>query len=70
MVELGCMAFGKPEVTLRRWKPDWTETFDAEGNPDDAGKQAVDKYLSAYSQWVKTWKAGEAAMAAAASPRK
>lgn len=67
MVELGCQVFGKPEVALRRWKPDWSDTFDRDGNPDDVGKQAVDKYVAAYAAWVKTWKAGEAAVASARS---
>jgi hypothetical protein len=66
-VELGGQVFGKPEVAIRRWKADWSEAFDAEGNPDDAAKASVEGYLGPYATWVKTWKAGEAAIAAASS---
>jgi hypothetical protein len=67
MVELGCQVFGKPEVAIRRWKADWSEAFDAEGNPDDASKAVVESYLGPYAAWVKTWKAGVAAVAASST---
>ncbi len=50
----------KPEVHVRRWNNDWSETtFDAAGNVIDAATQAnVTKLVEALGKWVRVISAG------------
>lgn len=67
LLELGSIIAGKPEVTIQRWNADWSEKFDAEGNlTDDHSKESLDKYLEAYTRFVRIIIAGRAAVSGGA----
>ncbi len=58
---LGVVAFGKPEVTLKRWNADYSQTFDAQGSPTTESNHAsVEKLLEGFSKFVRVLLEGAA----------
>ncbi len=62
---LNISVLAKPEVTVRRWNSDWTETqFDGVGNLKDSGTQAaVNELVTALVRAIRVTRIGDEVLA-------